>query len=777
MKTLYLYAVFHANLSFSSVPRNKYPNVLDHCYWPILDLVKSGHKIGLEFPSLTLRIIQQIDSSFIRELSQLWHEGKCEVLGSGFSQNIFPLIPYEVNRANLAQGMKDYEEILGLKPQLAFINEQTYGGGLPSLYKEAGFETLMMDWDNASEYHRYPPELRYRPVLVEGVDGTVMPVVWNSSLNSYKLQRCIYNRMNVEQYINEVMMHFPFDEDRALVLYGTDLELFNYRPITQEETKGEIKKIGYIFSSLKEKEGIVFVNPSEVLNYFATFDKVKIESPESPLPCKNRDDYNVLRWAVSGRDDVWFNTECYKVFNKIQNIHFLSGEENHDHYWGDLNVLWSSDLRTKTTNEKHYEGRKKLGEVASRLTKEFDLYCSKIEVEKDFVLFNPNKDAWNGEPYVIEVHFVEGTFFRSPGIKLNGEIIPSQCERITRYRDGSLRTIALVCLPTLGSFEVVQGEFVEETDTAESDEVIRFSGGEIQVETKEVKIQFAQSTGGDVRALTFPSIFGSPLMGYLSPVYFDHVGHSSDYYSMGLQIVDADKGVINDTRSTNLSIQGTRGRFPIRVPIVCKIPIDVGIVWKRYYIYQHMPRIDLEYNFYLDNLTPNSFRLGIMTINPQSFSKHYLKFSTTNGSPHIEHFYVDGKEFHHQEPVGTFASGKCCLGATEGWIDISDQSKGITMISDKSQMYSVPMVEFEEIKKSYLMRAYHSISESDETGKILWRGHNTLSYTLVGHKSRLNKVRSIAQHINKKLVCVYKKSKRQQRIDGEAVIVKSFVEE
>lgn len=310
MKTLYLYAIFHANLSFSSVPKSKYSNVIDHCYWSMLDLVKKGHKIAFEFPSSTLRIIQTLDASFIRELAQLWREDACEIIGSGANQNIFPLIPAEVNIANLKQGMEEYEDILGRRPRIAFINEQTYAGGLPSLYVDAGFEAIVMDWDNASEYHRYPAELRYRPVLVEGVDGTVIPVIWNSSLNSYKFQRCIYGRMAVEQYILEVLNHLPFDEDRALPLYGTDLELFNYRPMIQEEKAGEINKIGRVFSLLKENEGVAFVNPSEILHYFATVDKVKMESPECPIPCKNRDDYNVLRWAVSGRDDVWFNTEC-----------------------------------------------------------------------------------------------------------------------------------------------------------------------------------------------------------------------------------------------------------------------------------------------------------------------------------------------------------------------------------------------------------------------------------------------------------------------------------
>jgi hypothetical protein len=775
MKKLYLYALFHANLSFSSVPQKKYPTIVDSCYWPLLDLIKQGHKVGFEFPSSTLRIVQKIDRSFIRELASVWKNGQCEVVGSGFNQNIFPLIPYEVNKANLERGMRDYEDILGKRPHLAFINEQTYSGGLPSLYREAGFQAIMMDWDNASEYHRYPPELRYRPVLVEGVDGTCMPTIWNSSLNSYKFQRCVYDRMTIEEYINEVMVHFPFGEDRSLVLYGTDVEMFNYRPITQEQMHGEIRKIGQIFSLLKEKKGIAFVNPSDILNYFATFDKIKIESPECPLPCKNRDDYNVLRWAVSGRDDVWFNTECYKVYNKIQNVHFLEGESDLSKHWDSLNLLWSSDLRTKTTNEKHYEGRKKIGEISNNLDRQLEYLFGKIEIEKDFVLFNPHNEVWENEPYQMEFHFLEGQLRKKPRVKINDAFIPSQCEQVTYYRDGSIRTVSLVCLPHLGPYDFVQGELVPDDGEEKSHETVRFNGKMIHVETAAVSLELAQSTGGDIRALTFPAIFGSPLIGYLSPVYFDHVGHSNDYYSMGLHVIDSDRGVVNDTRPTQIVLDGERGQFPIRIPIVCKVALDVGIVWKRYFIYQNSPRVDLDYTFYLDNLSPQAFRLGIMTINPQSFSKNYLKISTTNGSPHIEQFYVDGRRIHHHHPVGTFSSGQCCLGATEGWVDVSDQHKGIAMISDKSQLYSVPMCEYEEIKKSYLMRVYNSISESDETGKIFWRGHNTISFTLFGHRNNVNQVRKRASHINKKLICLYKHGEQQFHADTKHAVMSNLV--
>ena len=79
--------------------------MLDRCYWSALDLLKDYDiRLGLEFPASTLEIINNIDSGFIDALKKYWERGKCEVIGSGYSQTIFPLIPAKANLMNLLQG-------------------------------------------------------------------------------------------------------------------------------------------------------------------------------------------------------------------------------------------------------------------------------------------------------------------------------------------------------------------------------------------------------------------------------------------------------------------------------------------------------------------------------------------------------------------------------------------------------------------------------------------------------------------------------------------------
>ena len=125
------------NLAFSSIPEKKIPDVIRDCYWPLLDLAEDFGGVGIEATGFTLEKIESIDQSWIKKLKTLIKSGKCEFIGSGYSQLIGPLVPAVVNRKNLSLGHEIYERLLGMKPETAYVNEQTYAQGLVELYLEA----------------------------------------------------------------------------------------------------------------------------------------------------------------------------------------------------------------------------------------------------------------------------------------------------------------------------------------------------------------------------------------------------------------------------------------------------------------------------------------------------------------------------------------------------------------------------------------------------------------------------------------------------------------
>ncbi|MBN1522521.1 MAG: hypothetical protein JW928_08310 [Candidatus Aureabacteria bacterium] len=750
---LYVYMILHGNLSFSSIPTSQYSIVLDTCYWPVLEMVRKGFKLGLEFPAETLEEINKIDPSFISELKKLWEQKKCDFIGSGYTQSVFPLIPFDVNMKNLNLGKSLYKKFFKKAPLMAFLNEMTYSEALPSLYAREGYESIIMDWDNAAEFNDYTDELRYRTAYVR-VNGKRISLLWNSSLNSYKFQRCIYNRIPLDEYTRNIISHRSPEFDRSLILYGTDWEMFNYRPVTGEVMRGEVEKIRMILESLLAKPGISLVRPSEVFEKIPPVEEVAISSSECPIPCKNRDDYNVIRWAVSGRDDVQINTQCYRLYNHLKDLEAIDGgSADVSGLWKSLCHLWGSDYRTKTTNEKHYYFRNNMGEKLTRAIMLKEKKIKKIAPKGDFIIMNTTGFPLKNEPVEFVLQFPRGAYKKpSIGIETTKGPLLSQCEEFSLYRDGSIRSVKIVAEASLDAMEKISCRLFEREKKSSSDGLIRIDRDFINIDTPEVYLSLCKATGADIRELIFKNICEKPLIKYLPPVYFDHIGHSHDYYSGWNQYCTGEGQIFNDTMSVTQSFE--RIDYPIRTPVYFTMELPFGRCLKTVYTYTHWPRVDIRFQFAFFDLNPVYFRAGITTLNPEAFDKESLSFATVNGADMVERFPLTGHRVMHNSPVVPFSSGTTCLGSTEGWVDISDKDKSLAIISDKSDLYSVPMIEYEEINSRYLLRVYNSLSESDETGRVLWRGHDEITFVYYGHNNRIDDIRKKAAAVNRKVLVV-----------------------
>ena len=165
MSSLDLYQVFHGNLQFSSIPKNKYRSVINNCYWPLIRIIEKNRKLklGIEFSGLTLLEIKKNDNKLLEKINKLIKEGKLEFIGSSYTQAIFPLIPYEINLKNLKLGIEIYKKILSLVPEIFYVNEQTFSDGIIGVYKKAGVKNIIIDFDSTPEDVRLNKSLLYKP--------------------------------------------------------------------------------------------------------------------------------------------------------------------------------------------------------------------------------------------------------------------------------------------------------------------------------------------------------------------------------------------------------------------------------------------------------------------------------------------------------------------------------------------------------------------------------------------------------------------------------------
>src|SRR3954465_11918292 len=95
------FAVFHLNLAFSSIEEERRTEVIARCYWPLLRLAEKHPPIGIEVSGYTLEQIAQHDPDWIAQARGLIVQKKIELIGSGYSQMIGPLVPARVTAENL----------------------------------------------------------------------------------------------------------------------------------------------------------------------------------------------------------------------------------------------------------------------------------------------------------------------------------------------------------------------------------------------------------------------------------------------------------------------------------------------------------------------------------------------------------------------------------------------------------------------------------------------------------------------------------------------------
>lgn len=363
---LRVFAIFHLNLAFSSIEEERRPEVIKSCYWPLLRLAECHNHLGIEISGYTLEEIAHLDPAWVAKARELAAGNRIEIIGSGYSQMIGPLVPARVMAENLRLGNQIYESLLGVKPAVALVNEQAFSAGLVEHYLDAGYRALLMDWDNPSADHpEWDAEHQYLPQYAAGLDGRKIAVLWTNTAAFQQMQRFVYDDISLETYRRFVRARRAFST-RALCLYASDAEIFDFRPgrfRTEEKLsdRSEWKRLGKALSAVTAEPGINLIGPSHVLKLIdreGGGNVLQLESANCPVPVKKQRKYNLARWAVTGRDNTAVNAACERIYRGMLECDAPD--------WKELCYLWASDFRTHLTKKRWQAFRDRLQAAEAR---------------------------------------------------------------------------------------------------------------------------------------------------------------------------------------------------------------------------------------------------------------------------------------------------------------------------------------------------------------------------------------------------------------------------
>lgn len=344
------YLIFHLNLAFSSIAKAARPDVIHSCYHSLLQFIeKTEIPVGIELTGWTLKQIEQIDPDWIRQFKELLQAERCELIGSGYCQIIAPLVPYEVNVWNQRLGLKEYERILGIRPNIVLVNEMAYSKSLVDLYSKFDYHGFIMDRDNvrlALGLDGAP--MSAVPTHAQGVTDTVLPVLWADSILFQKIQHYAHGDITKKDYLEYLKKRIA-EGETLLPIYCNDAEIFDYRPgrFSQERSihiEGEWNRLRDLLRLITEQTEIKWISPSQALNINNQSVEPRISrltSASHPIPVKKQAKYNIARWAMTGRNDLWLNTMCHRI---VRHLSHTSNDNEAD--WRSLCEFWASDLRT-----------------------------------------------------------------------------------------------------------------------------------------------------------------------------------------------------------------------------------------------------------------------------------------------------------------------------------------------------------------------------------------------------------------------------------------------
>ncbi|MDH4318395.1 MAG: hypothetical protein OEV64_08400 [Desulfobulbaceae bacterium] len=668
-----LYLIFHHNLAFSSIPEEHYSYLIDSVYSRLLDLVELGYPLGLEYTGETLEIINRLRPQYIERLCLAWRSGACEVVGSSYSQAIFPLIPAEVNRWNLVYGQAVYKELLGQAPNVFYLNEQVYSESLPILYREVGAQAVVFDWMSACKENDWPPDFRYRSVR-HAPSG--MELLWGDSIAFQKFQRAVWGDISGHEWLKFIITHQELGQRLLLgqscfCLYASDAEVFDYHPgrlTTCGARQGHFESLQNLLASVGDIGGKLVV-PSKVLgNPLLDIPAVGgVATAAYPIRTKKQDKYNVTRWAVTGREAAKMNTLCHQLLEDLREIgNGMEHEGQVARLKKELVVLWGSDFRTHTTDEKYDAFRQRMGAALT--------------------------DA----------------------------------QRLLGVRGAAARV-------GLG-VGVGQGEWrpLASQQKTESSK-IEVQGRLLRVVTEHVELALLLNKGLALESLGFPSSGYGALVGTIPHGHFSDISLGSDFFSGHLVLITQEGRQHTDLSCSVDALEicesvngfGLRNRKPMELP-------GLSIV-KTYWV--DSGQLTLVYDLYAKDLRPASLRLGMWTILPWGFDHETFYYQCHQGGDLPERYRLGKSSVLQDMAVNSVVTSRHCLGNTSGVLCLGDVEKCIEIKTSASELYSVPLLHHEMARawdhsESFFARAYYSVCERDDVANVFWKGHLRISFCL-----------------------------------------------
>lgn len=139
----------HANIQYSQLKTERRHWVMKNCYEKLFDLVLNNpYKIAFEASGKTIEDMALMAPEVLSKLKRLVAEKKVEAVSSPYIHFMLSNIPEQVCLHSLKHSLDIWEKYVGVRPVVGWNPECGWASYIPEVYKEAGFQSLVMDADS-----------------------------------------------------------------------------------------------------------------------------------------------------------------------------------------------------------------------------------------------------------------------------------------------------------------------------------------------------------------------------------------------------------------------------------------------------------------------------------------------------------------------------------------------------------------------------------------------------------------------------------------------------
>jgi hypothetical protein len=140
----------HGNIQYSQLAPEKREWVVRNSYERLFNLLLENkkYKIGFEGSGETIRAIAELCPDVLEKLNTLIKNGQIEPIGSPYTHIMLANIDPEIGLHTLKDGIDAWEKYTGIRPKTGWNPECSWASFIPEIFKEAGFENLIMDGDS-----------------------------------------------------------------------------------------------------------------------------------------------------------------------------------------------------------------------------------------------------------------------------------------------------------------------------------------------------------------------------------------------------------------------------------------------------------------------------------------------------------------------------------------------------------------------------------------------------------------------------------------------------